>query len=476
MKKILCLFACLAGCQTRQSDVAARVLAFRGANVLSMESETILTGQDVIVRDGLIEAMGSGLKIPEDAVVIDAGGKFLMPSLADMHVHVQNEEDLIVLAAQGISVVRHMHANNAEILGFKERARQPGSFLPQIYSAGPLFDGPFESHKGSISESKGWDPTQLVEEQKHQGYDMVKIYDALSPEGFREVIAAAARGGLPVVGHVPYRVGLRATLRAKPYTLEHLSGFAEAAELRSSPYRRDYKAGWADKQDYWNDAWRAGTGVRFAYVDESRFEELAKLTKEAGTWICPTLIQRDTFEVMARGLLFDDKNHWRFFPPYMLEGWQELVRTSPYQLPPAAELKKARAARRNLVKALHAQGVKLLLGTDIGNVGILPGFSVYQELANLREAGLSPYEALLTATRHASEALGRNGGVIAVGKKADLLLLPANPLVDASALEKREGLVLRGAWFPQAELERRMERLAQGYRSGTLRPQTYFGP
>jgi hypothetical protein len=475
MKRFLLAAVLLGACQTRAPENGVGVLLIRGAQLLTMESEAILPQQDVLIRDGLIVAVGPGLEAPPEAFVIEAKGKVLMPALADMHVHIQNEQDLIVLAAQGIALVRSLHASDDSILDFRRQAREVGAFLPEIAAAGPLFDGPYESHKGAIREAKGWDPARLVEEQKSKGYDFVKVYDALSQRGFREVVAAAGRANQPFVGHVPYRVGLHEVLKAKPRSLEHLSGFAEAIERRDSPYRRNYAKAWKDSKDYWNDAWLGSTGVRFAYVDESQFTFLAKATKQSEAWVCPTLIQRDTYEEASRGVLFEDKSQWRYFPPVMLKGWQDMVNSGPYKLPPTKELSTARRTRRAFVGALHAAGVKLLLGTDIGNVGILPGYSVYHELANLRESGLSSYEALLTATRNASEFLGRAGGIIAPGKIADLILLPGDPLKDPSQLEKREGIVLRGAWYPRAELDRRMERLANGYRAGTLRPQTYFG-
>lgn len=475
--RVVFFAAILSACQSRSglAPAPSKDLVFTNVFVIGMESEKVLPGQTVLIRNGVIAGIGSNLDIPTHALVIDASGKYLMPALADMHVHLQNEQDLTVLAALGIALVRNMHADSPEILRWKTEVSKGARFAPEIVAAGPLFDGPYQSHPGAVTEKPGVDLRRSVAQQKDDGFDFIKIYDALSPEAFQQIVGAASEIGIPVVGHVPYRVGLEQVLNARIRSLEHLSGFAEASEKTGSPYHTDYSIPWKDTKAYWNDAWLGGTGVRFAYADEKAFPKLAKKTRDSGVWVCPTLIQRDTFVKSSQGTIFSDRSHWEYFPPAMTEGWQKMTKESPFKLPPRKDLEKSWKVRRSLVRELHKEGVPLLLGTDLGNLGILAGYSVYEELENLTQAGLTPFEALKTATRNPSEFLGRNGGTIAVGKKADLILLSDNPLKNLDALKKREGIVLRGNWYNKAALQEKLDALANAYRAGSLHPKTYYG-
>jgi imidazolonepropionase-like amidohydrolase len=118
---------------------------------------------------------------------------------------------------------------------------------------------------------------------------------------------------------------------------------------------------------------------------------------------------------------------------------------------------------RKLVQAFRAAGVILLVGTDTPNPPMIPGFSLHDELRTLVEAGLTPYEALEASTRNAAEFLGGDFGTVAVGKRADLILLRQNPLDNIANLSTRDGVMLRGQWFPQAELQRKVDAIASGF-------------
>ena len=118
-----------------------------------------------------------------------------------------------------------------------------------------------------------------------------------------------------------------------------------------------------------------------------------------------------------------------------------------------------------MTRALHESGARLLLGTDSGNPFVVAGFSIHEELANLVDAGLTPYEALLTGTRDAAEFLCAAGefGVVAQGARADLILMDGNPLDDISVATDPAGVMVRGAWLPREKVAQMLERLAESY-------------
>jgi hypothetical protein len=440
-------------------DGPPRPLAIEHVTVVPMEREGVLPGQTVIVRDGVVVALGpaSTATVPADALRIDGHGRFLMPGLADMHVHVWDENDLFLFVANGVTTVRNMFGAPLH-LDWRARIERGELVGPQIYTAGPIIDGKPAVWPGSTELVDPDRAAEVVAEQKAAGYHFLKPYARLTRECYEALAVAGEEQGMRLMGHVPDALTLHDVLEAGQHTIEHMGGWAEAAQRADSPYRSiDFRTE--------SLAWQS--------VDAERVAALALEVRAAGAWNCPTLI---VFQKWAKGAAAEAlaaRPEMRFVSPSMRLAW-EPKSPSNYltSLPDAAVeasnravpcMQRAVAALRDACRGRAHGGI--LLGTDMGNPYVIAGFGVHEELANLAGAGLTPYEALRAGTYDAARCMedATEWGSIAVGLRADLLLLTANPLEDVANAAMRAGVVLHGRWFPEEELHAELERRAAAF-------------
>jgi imidazolonepropionase-like amidohydrolase/pimeloyl-ACP methyl ester carboxylesterase len=417
-----------------------------------MDHERVLPHQTVVVSGDRITNIGPAPKVqvPEAAVVIDGRGRYLMPGLADMHAHVLVEDELILFIANGVTTARNM-AGGPEHLAWRARIKQGDLVGPTIYTAGPFIDGDPPEWPDSTVVTTHEQAQDAVSAQKKAGYDFLKVYNSLTREAYDALTQVAKSHGIPVTGHVPRDVGLHRALAARQRCIEHLDGY-EVALISDDAPSIDRKA--FAHLFFW------------LHLDTSKIPDLVCKTREAGTWNCPTLIvpQRWVSPDEATALLKRDE--FRYVAPEMLE----------YHLPGnnylkdfTPELFEAAAAgdrvRKRLTKALHDGGARILLGTDCANPLVIHGFSLHEELRNFVDAGLTPYQAIKAGTHDAAEFFDAldEFGTVTEGRRGDLLLLEENPLDNVSNVAKRLGVMVRGKWYPQAELQARLEALAEKY-------------
>ncbi len=431
---------------------ASSLVAFENLNLVPMDSERVVENQTVIVRDGLIEQIGSNdqVSIPGDAMVIDGTGKYLMPGLTDMHVHIEYENDMLLQVANGVTSVRNMWGNTDKKLLFGmpdqlELRRQidEGKLLgPTIYTTGPVMEGSPANHPLQNVYEKPEAARESVSWQSDQEYDFIKVYDHLSPDVYEAILETARENHIEVVGHVPFAVGLDNVLGSGQKTIEHLTGYIDP------------------------DA------VEFI-IPEDQLGEYAQKTREAGVWNCVTLSEypksKETPEGFQRlqnqpGIIYLSPGT-RLLSPflYMMSAKSHTYAGEDYP-------QRIASLNRQMVKALHEAGAGILLGTDAAQAYHLPGFSLHEELAMLVEAGLSPYEAIETGTRNAAVAMGKKAefGTVEVGKRADMILLDKNPLADVSNLQERSGVMLRGRWLSEDQLQEMLASLAASYKPGIV--------
>jgi imidazolonepropionase-like amidohydrolase len=422
--------------------------AFVDVSVTPMDSERVLNHQTVVIHAGVISAIGpvSTTDIPDDARVIDGSGRFLMPGLADMHVHISNQEEFLLFITNGVTTVRDMFGD-ADRLAWRAGVERGDILGPTIYTSGSIIDGNPPWIEGSTVVQTAEEAEQVVAEQKAAGYDFVKVYDFLSPDAYAAIVAAAAKHGMPVVGHVPDAVGLSGVLAAGQASIEHLRGYGAA--LVADP----------EKVTHGSEDW--------AMADTSKMLGLAEATREAGVWNCPTLVvgQKWVQPEEQRALLAQPV--MRYIAPAVRDEWNpDSSYLSFFPAEKLAAVEGSHKERLLMTRALHRAGARLLLGTDCGNPFVVAGFSVHEELANLVAAGLTPYEALLTGTRDAAEFLGATGefGVVATGARADLILTDGDPLEDVGVVAEPAGVMVRGVWLTREELAERLDRLAESYK------------
>lgn len=430
--------------------------AFTGVNVVPMDRERVLENQTVVVRDGRIVELGpSGtVAVPSGVTRVEARGKYLMPGLAEMHAHIpppQNgsmayaHEVLFLYVARGVTTIRGMLGHPAH-LALRGQVAAGEVLGPRIWTSGPSVNG------RSVPTVQAAD--SAVRATKAEGYDFIKIHPGLRRVVFDTLDAVADRLGVKYAGHVPEDVGVPRALEAEYWSIDHLDGYVHALVP-------------ADAEHPSPSGPFSAFGAHLANVaNESRIPLLARATRDAGVWNVPT---QSLFESYASGEPADtwsDREELRYLPRQTVRGWINFRQLVLDSAPPLEARQRFLALRRSLLKALHNEGAVLLLGSDAPQVWNVPGFSIRRELESLVAAGLTPYDALVTGTRNVARYFGieDEAGTVAVGKRADLILLDANPLANVGNVGAVAGVMVNGRWLPKEEIDRRLADIAAKYR------------
>jgi imidazolonepropionase-like amidohydrolase len=414
------------------------VTAFENVTVIPMDTQRSLPGHTVLVRGDRIVAVGpaASVAVPAGARRVDGRGKWLTPGLAEMHGHVpppnappQYTEDVLFLyLANGITTVRGMLGDPGQ-LELRRRVSHGELLGPTLYLAGPSFNG------NSVNSPD--DAVRMVREQRAQGWDLLKVHPGLTLAEYDAMARTAAQEGIRFGGHVPAEVGLMHAIAVGQETFDHVDGYVEYA------------------------------GGEDARLDAAKLDSAVRLTREAGAWVVPTMA---LWEVLYGTLDLDSLRampELRYVSPQSVQNWTNAYnqrRASPQF---NAELsRRVIEARQQVLAALHRGGAGILMGTDAPQQFSVPGFSLHREFPRMRAAGMTPYDILATGTRSVGQYFQRNDaiGTIAVGRRADLLLLDADPLADIANLQRIAGVMARGRWVPADEIETRLEAIAARHR------------
>ena len=439
-------------------DGASDWVAVENVNVITMEpdGERVLPGRTVLIEGERIRAIGAygKLAVPEGARRIAGTDRWLIPGLVDMHAHLLSDDriddafaptELDVFLAHGVTTAR-IPIGHAGLLELRERVesrqlRGPTLFVASPQLCGRAFGRKFNGYVTTTPE----EARAAVRAAHSDGYDFVKLTFWITPEVFDAAVETAAELGLPVIGHVGPQVGLDRALAAG-MQIEHLDQFFEALLPPDVPN----EAGVSGVQVWKLDNWPA-----VARLDADAIPALAQRVEEAGVWNTPTLsFLNSSFgtgrsdEELASGF------EWRMVSD---EVRAELLRGRErfWASPPPAELRERYVALRNRITlALHEAGAPLMAGSDAPEWLLLYGFALHRELEALVAAGLSPWDALAAATRVPCTWLGVADqlGTITVGKRADLVLLGADPLADIANTSRIDGVFVRGEWLESGAL------------------------
>jgi imidazolonepropionase-like amidohydrolase len=440
-RALLLLFV---GCHHPAPTVHATA-AIVDVTVVPMDAERELAHQTVLVDGDHIVAVGPVASTPvaKGVPTIDGKGRWLIPGLYDMHVHLNEANDALLYVANGVTTVRNMWGG-PEQLAWREQARKndPAWLGPAIVTAGPIVDGDPPVWPGSKVVTTPEAAVAEVDAQKQAGYDFVKVYEELSIPVYDAIAAEAKKQQIRFAGHVPVAVGLEHALASGQASIEHLTGYLGAAS--GMP--------------------QANLAEILAHVDATKLPALAKATHAAGTANTPTLIVMERIAALSDPAPLIARPENRFISPQTRDGWNPANDFRFHDKTPDdfAAMRAASTVRTHIVKALSDEGATLFAGTDAPNPYVFPGFSLHEELGLLVGAGLTPYQALRAATAVPAQWLGRTA-TITVGAPADLVLLAGDPLKDIAATRTRAGVMLRGTWVPQAALDSKLEALATSY-------------
>jgi len=412
------------------------VVAFVNVNLVSMEDDHLTPSQTVIVRDGRIAQIGAfaSITVPDGALRIDGQGKYLMPGLVDMHVHGLEDhlqEELFLYLANGVTTVRHLKGRS-ELLKVRQQIAAGQLLGPTLYTCGPIVFG----------DKKPEEARRIATEQARAGYDCLKVYDDWSKEGYEALVAAANAAKIPVVGHFARNLPLDVNLRGR-------TEVAHAEEFVYTYFMKETGRGeWARR--------------------ETLIPKVVELMKNSGVAVTATLVAFDYIGRLINDETLRDasnKPELKYVPKgrrAKMTGESEY--RNKFKPNEFNSLRKSLTLQKNLIKALNDADVKILLGTDgslQANFPVIPGFAAQEELVELVDAGLTPYEAIRAGTKSAAEVLNASNefGTVSVGKRADLILVEGNPLQDVANVARRAGVMVRGNWIPETEIQKRLSEI-----------------
>jgi hypothetical protein len=420
--------------------------------VIDVAAGKRLPDQTVILQgDRILSVAAFESTNPPQGRVIDAHGNFLIPGLWDMHVHIQDLEDLPLYIANGVTGVRLMFGSKHTPSLRARIASVP--VAPEVIFGSAIVDGDPPVWEGSIIVKKPDDARRTVDEIKADGADFVKIYNDIPRDAYFALADGARKQNIPFVGHLPYGVRASEASDAGQRSIEHLDGIAIACSKHEQSIIRELRPlHYIEKMNLVAEAFRS--------MDAAQCQALFAQFRRNGTWQVPTL-------TVHRGMAFLNDGHFTSDPRRVYMSGEVRSRWEPQNdfrfrrwAPAEFELHRGLFnADKKMVGLMFQAGVPLLAGTDAMNPFCFPGFSLHDEVALLVESGLTPLAALQSATLRPAEFLGRTEelGLIAPGKRADLVLLSADPLADIHNTRQIQAIWLRGRYFHRAALDHLLE-------------------
>jgi len=436
------------------------VTVFRQVNVVPMTEETILKDYDVIVRGSRIADIGPSGKVdvPEDANIIDGAGAYLMPGLADMHVHLNDDwhvDHLSLYLANGVTTIRDMHGS--ELLAPWRREVESGTRPgPALCGTAPII--------------YGWEkrilPSGRVNENWEAGHRAQKLLSHLTEKDFPLVMRQLKKRGMYSVGHIPLPVGLDSVIKYGMDEIAHIEELGWEIAMtgmdRTDPrLLRSETAFQFVFECFARRVCAVSELEEFRRVVQPEVVEIARKVREARITVCTTL---SITELIGQKMLEPEKVWARSYAEYFPRELRAMVESGEDRN--LVQLKgHERCAGRlwDLFKMifveLHRAGVFMVLGTDSGlkDIGSVPGFQMHDELRLVTELGLSPYEAIGLCTKNAARIavkMSEKGdfGTVEVGKRADLILVHKNPLDNIANIADLRGVMAAGKWYPQRQL------------------------
>ncbi len=402
----------------------SKVKVFSNVNVLPLDKKEVVKNQTVIVTDGIITSIKSNekakAKIPADAEIIDGKGYFLMPGLTDMHAHFPGENGdkfdtekyLALQLSAGVTSVRAMR-DEPYLLELRNKIQSGTTLGPKLYLAAVL------SFKDEPSMNKLRMET-LISDYKKQGYDQVKYLSGGSDEQLKDLSAVCQKAAIRLVGHAP-KGSFEQSIGLKMASVEHVTPLVGAYKL--------------------------GT---------QKFEDIVQSAIKNKVFICPTLNWYSIYYNQLTEADLRKRTGLSYVPSDVMDIWNKDYKESTEDKTAAA---KAKADGKLIINnggkamiAFVAKGGRLLVGADDG-MFIVPGFSMLDEMRSFTKAGLSTFETLRAATYNAAEFWGEaDEWGIKKGKKANFILVAANPLDNIENMSKVEGVFINNQWKTKAEL------------------------
>ena len=451
--------------------------AIENVAVVDVAAGSVAEGRTVVVQGRRIAAVAS----PEDLALgdgverIDGGGGYLIPGLWDMHVHELStgfDPALPLYIANGVTGMRDMWGAVDEAREAQEAIAAGERVGPRSIVAGNITDGANAWWPGSVIADTPERGRFVVDSLVDAGAGFIKVYSALEADAFAAIAGQAAARGVDVAGHVPFTVAAGDASDAGMRSMTHMFGIVEGcssndAEVRAT--RGEWMALRAEGGEFPNPFFDPGLyGKILDAADDRLCGELMGRLAANGTWLTPTLTVLSSMASLDR-LREQDDPRLAYMPGLIVQGWKMRLPGTEPDTPENIEVRERFFDRQLAVTGMAAAaGVRILAGTDTPNPFVYPGFSLHDELELFVRAGLSPRDALATATTAPAEFLGATDslGAVAEGRLADLVLLEANPLEDIGNTRRIVSVVADGRLFARPELDALLDEVRRARASG----------
>jgi len=445
---------------------------FYDATVVDVQRGKLLKHQEVIIAGNKIIAVkpNSKLKLPEYARIINAKGKYIIPGLWDMHVHVLEEDEgykwqFPLFIANGIIGFREMWGDRNLIDSIKSEMQKGTMPFFHFTASGHILDGKKVFWKGSLSAGDTTTALRLVDSLIDAKVDFIKIYSFLEPKVFEAIAKRCRERNFPFVGHVPHRIWLTRASETGMASMEHLYGFLiEACSFPDSAMKMkkinayNFEAGMESKLRI--EKARSSEQFMLDNFSENRIRTIAKELKRNNTYIVPTVVT-NRGGYFSSDTSFTNDIRLKYLSPEARDEWKEETENDIKKNTSQDWQNKRRRydIEKIIIKILWQEKVPILAGTDSYNPYAFPGFSLHDEMALFVEFGMTPIDALRTATLNPVKYLKMTDslGTIETGKRADLVLLNGNPLTDIANTKNIYAVMLNGKLFTSEELDKMKE-------------------
>lgn len=446
-----CLSLTLMVGASRPASGQSTPLFIQHVAVVDVTAGQVLPDMAVEIHGRTIRAVNSDrlLTVTTGATIIDGRGKYLIPGLWDMHVHLSFPAGaaqifLPIMVANGILGARDMHSILPTILALKHDVAAGAQIGPRLFVAGTAVDGPNSYLPAARIVRTPDEARDAVRELKAGGVDFIKVYSSLPKPLYLAVVAEAKTEKIPFVGHVPYPVTAAEASDDGQRSLEHLTEVDVGTSSEEAAIKAEEVEAMNQKHGYIPDPNR----LRSTF-DSAKTAALFEKFRQNDTWQVPTLVVLYQEREIAEAGLGRSDSLLVYIPKLLRDYWRSL----PTDI--AAKMVALYDFHSDLVGMLNRAGVPILAGTDCPNPFVYPGFSLHDELGLLVHSGLTPAEALRTATINPARFLGLTDslGTIASGKVADLVLLDANPLTDIANTKRIRAVIQGGRLFDRSALD-----------------------
>ncbi len=419
------------------------------------------TNSMLIEDQGEIIYIGPQKEVSDSASVIDLNGKYVIAGFIDTHAHVTlgavnmqkqrgkltlaaNHSDDIsrhngrVMLAYGITDIRNPGGDSNSTVRYKTKVKNGEWIGPDAFTAGEILDRhPFPGLSTAVSNAADIDAE--IARQKALGVDFIKLYTSLDVSLLNAGIQAAGRNALPTVAHldaIPWdsaaAMGLDAIVHAMPTSIELLNGTARQEYLDTRRLGSFAFFEWYEAADF----------------DTPRFKQMLTALAQNNTMLDLTLV---AFHNAFWGDQPSVTSHpeLKLAHPELIDNWQSFFTFTIGWKP--ADFERAKAVWpkvEQLTRLLHQAGIRISIGTDMGNPWVIPGVSFHQEMQLLADAGIDNYAILKMATSNGAESIYQHDhkGTLAPGKSASFVVLDKNPVADIKHSLSIHAVVKSGIW------------------------------